>query len=163
MDSFHLSSSQLHLPRIPHSIGPFPSGSDCFVGKFWVPHGCSYALLFAITTCCYWMFLAPPIYILGFRGDSLSPAFVEDVMCGLFFPDCCLVMMMKFGEILKIPTLLCSYFWKFQSLCHPNHCVILPLWCSSIQLGLRKISFELYHWVLIIEVWLGRGVNRGKK
>ena len=28
---------------------------------------------------------------------------------------------------------------------------------------LRMFSFEFYCWVLIIEVWLGRGVNRGKK
>lgn len=121
-----------------------------------------FAFLFAITICCYCVFLATPIYMLRFKGDFFfSLTFVEDIMCRFILSQMfSLVMMMKFDEILKICILLCFYIWKLQGLHYLNHC-ILPLWCPSMQLGFRKISFEFYAWVLIIEVWVG--AKREKK
>lgn len=114
-----------------------------------------YAFLFAITACCYCVFLATLIYMLRFEGDFFfSHTFVEDIMCRFILSWIfSLVLMMKFDEILKLCMLLCFYIWKLQGLCYLNHC-ILPLWCSSMQLGFRKCSFEFYVWMLIIEVWV---------
>ena len=64
-------------------------------------------------------------------------------------------------------------WWDFKKYRHcyvlisesPRVCVTLTtVWrclCDALVYSLlRKFSFELYCWVLIIEVWLGRGVNR---
>lgn len=61
---------QLCLSGISHNIGPFLSGGDFFVGKFWVPDYIQPLLYFLLSSplAAIADFLTIPICILGFRG-----------------------------------------------------------------------------------------------